>query len=49
MSGTSYEEAVKGTEFGASDEESTEEFEESIRRFRALRENKLEEYLEEQG
>lgn len=49
MSGTSYEEAVKGTEFDALDKETSEEFDESIRRLTALRENRLEEYLEETG
>lgn len=49
MSGTSYKEAVKGTEFDALDKESAEEFEESIRRFTARRGNRLEEYLEEKG
>ncbi|CAN0135760.1 unnamed protein product [Pylaiella littoralis] len=49
MSGTSYEDAVKGTDFDALDEESAEEFEESIRRLSALRENRLEEYLEKKG
>ncbi|CAM9426768.1 unnamed protein product [Ectocarpus sp. 6 AP-2014] len=49
MSGTSYEEAVKGTEFDALDKETSKEFEESTRRLTALRENRLEEYLEETG
>ena len=49
MSGTSYKDAVKGTEFDCLDEETTEKFEESIRRFTAQREHRLEEYLESKG
>ncbi|CAM9507386.1 unnamed protein product [Scytosiphon promiscuus] len=49
MSGTSYKDAVKGTEFDALDEERAAEFEESVRRLRALQENRLEEYLSEKG
>ncbi|CAN0114450.1 unnamed protein product, partial [Ectocarpus sp. 12 AP-2014] len=49
MSGTSYKEAVAGTEFDALDKETSEEFEASSRRLTALRENRLEEYLEETG
>lgn len=49
MSGTSYEDAVKGTEFDALDKETALEFEESVRRLTALRENRLEEYLESKG
>lgn len=49
MSGTSFKEAVKGTEFDNLDEKTAEEYQESIRRLGALRENRLEEYLEETG
>lgn len=49
MSGTSFKDAVKGTDFDALDKESAEEFEESIRRFTAFRGNRLEEYLKEKG
>ena len=49
MSGTSYKDAVKGTEFDALDPETAQKYEESIRRLKALQENRLEEYLEEQG
>lgn len=49
MSGTSYKDAVKGTEFDALDSETALEFEESIKRLTALRENRLEEYLESKG
>ena len=49
MSGTSYKDAVRGTEFDALDTETAQEYEESIRRLEALRENRLEEYLEEKG
>lgn len=49
MSGTSYKDAVRGTEFDALDEETAQEYEESIRRLQALQENRLEEYLEKQG
>lgn len=49
MSGTSYKEAVRGTEFDDLDPETAQEYDESIRRLEALQQNKLEEYLEEQG
>lgn len=49
MSGTSYKDAVKGTDFDDLDDETAQEFEESIRRLSALRENRLEEYLESKG
>lgn len=49
MSGTSYKDAVTGTEFDTLDENTAKEFEESIRRLTALRENRLEEYLEGVG
>ncbi len=49
MSGTSYKDAVRGTEFDALDKETAKEFEGSIRRLTALRESRLEEYLEEEG
>lgn len=49
MSGTKYKDAVKGTEFDDLDEETAQEFEESVRRLTALRENRLEEYLESNG
>lgn len=49
MSGTSYKDAVRGTEFDALDAETAEEYEETIRRLKALQENRLEEYLEEKG
>lgn len=49
MSGTSYKDAVAGTEFDVLDAETAQEYEESIRRLKALQENRLEEYLEKQG
>ncbi|CAM9366518.1 unnamed protein product [Hapterophycus canaliculatus] len=49
MSGTSYKDAVKGTDFDALDPETAAEFEESVRRMKALQENRLEEYLTEKG
>ncbi|CAM9198991.1 unnamed protein product [Laminaria digitata] len=49
MSGTRYKDAVKGTDFDDLDEETAQEFEESVRRLTALRENRLEEYLENIG
>lgn len=49
MAGTSYKDAVEGTEFDALDEDTAAEFEESVRRMRALQENRLEEYLTEKG
>lgn len=49
MSGTSYKDAVKGTEFDTLDAETAQEYEESIRRLKALQENRLEQYLEEKG
>lgn len=49
MSGTSYKDAVRGTEFDALDDDTAAEFEESIRRLTALRENRIEAYLEEKG
>ena len=49
MSGTRYKDAVKGTDFDDLDEETAQEIEGSIRRLTALRENRLEEYLENNG
>lgn len=49
MSGTSYKDAVEGTEFDCLDKDTEEQMEETIRRLTAQRENRLEEYLESKG
>lgn len=49
MSGSSYNDAVRGTKFDDLDQESMEECAESQKRMNLLRENALEEYLLEKG
>ncbi|CAM9563093.1 unnamed protein product [Discosporangium mesarthrocarpum] len=49
LSGGSYDEVVKGTEFDTMDEETRESYDEVSRRISAFRDNELDAYLEEHG
>lgn len=49
MSGTSYNDAVRGTEFDDLDADAEKQIEEAKRRMALLREDSLEEYLLEKG